>query len=299
MPYRNIFVANETVLRLKNRQLTADNGEKFTFPVEDIRCIVIDNERSVLSARLISFLAENGVCLIVCDRRRMPSAQLVPTGAYCRVQKRILLQTAQSKPRLKRIWQKIVVQKIENQARCIDLAGKTGAERLFRLAGEVQSGDPTNREGCAARIYFPLLFGGVFTRDSDIEINAALNYGYAVIRAFIAKTLAAYGLEPSIGIHHKNQLNAFNLADDLIEPFRPIVDLFAATELLNIDKGFNTAHKAQLVRLLNCAVTVDGERCSLARAVDSLVQSLIYSFENEEIKLRLPEIGEISFFEYE
>ena len=76
MPYRNIFVANETVLRLKNRQLTADNGEKFTFPVEDIRCIVIDNERSVLSARLISFLAENGVCLIVCDRRRMPSAQL-------------------------------------------------------------------------------------------------------------------------------------------------------------------------------------------------------------------------------
>ena len=117
MPYRNIFVANETVLKLRNRQLVADNGEIFTFPIEDIRCIVIDNEKSVLSAQLIAFLAAYNVCLLVCDRRHMPAAQLVPVGAYCRVQKRIQLQIAQSKPKCKRLWQKIVKQKIENQAR--------------------------------------------------------------------------------------------------------------------------------------------------------------------------------------
>lgn len=299
MPYRNIFVANDTVLKLRNRQLVADNGEIFTFPIEDIRCIVIDNEKSVLSAQLIAFLAAYNVCLLVCDRRHMPAAQLVPVGAYCRVQKRIQLQITQSKPKCKRLWQKIVVQKIENQARCLELAEKPGAEKLRAFAAGVQSGDPTNREGCAARVYFPLLFGKAFTRDSELEINAALNYGYAVLRAFLAKTLVAYGLEPALGLHHQNQLNAFNLADDLLEPFRPAVDLFTANELSDLEDGFGTAQKARLVQLLNCAVTVNGERCSLAHAAELLVQSLIAAFETDKPNLRLPEIGEISFFDYD
>lgn len=299
MPYRNLFVTNETTLRLRKGQLVADNGEVFTFPVEDIRCVVIDSDRSTLSAQLIAFLAENNVCLLICNRSHLPVAQLLPVGTYCRVQKRIRLQIVQSKPKCKRLWQKIVMQKIENQARCLELAQKSGAEQVRAFASGVQSGDSTNREGCAARAYFPLLFGKDFTREREIPVNAALNYGYAILRGFLAKTLVAYGLEPALGLHHQNQLNAFNLADDLLEPFRPIVDLYTEGVQTDLLDGLKTVHKAELVRLLNCAVTVNGRRCSLAHAVELLVQSLISAFETDEVKLGLPQLEPIAYFAYD
>lgn len=300
MPYRNIFISNQSLLKLKNNQLVVNNGEEFTFPVEDIRSIVIDNPLTTLSARLISYLAENGVCLIVCDQKHTPNCQFVPVGSYCRVSKRINLQIEQSKPKLKRIWQQIIIKKIENQAECLKLFEIEENEKLLTLSKAVQSGDSNNREGYAASVYFKALFGNDFTRDKENNINAALNYGYAVIRSFIAKTIVSYGLEPSIGVHHKNQLNAFNLADDLIEPFRPVVYLFVAkTFFTDKDFCFDTYKKAELVRLLNSAVFVDKDRCSLATAVEYDVQSLIFSYENDDIALKLPSLIDTSYFDYD
>ncbi|MCD7871911.1 MAG: type II CRISPR-associated endonuclease Cas1 [Clostridiales bacterium] len=299
MPYRNIFITNKASLKLKNNQLVVLNGEEFSFPVEDIKSIVLDNELTTLSARLISFLAESGVCLIVCGSKHMPSAQLIPVNVYCRVNKRIQLQFAQSKPKLKKIWKQIVQSKINNQAKCLALNGISENEKLLLISKSVQSGDETNREGYAASIYFKALFGSDFTRNSEIRVNAALNYGYAVIRAYISKTLISYGLETSLGVHHKNQLNSFNLADDIIEPFRPIVDFYVYKNFANQNNEFSTAEKAKLLMLLNCAVKIGNDKFSLSTAAEMLVQSLIASFETDEVKLKLPNLCDISFFDYD
>jgi len=299
MAYRNIFISNEAKLRLRNKQLIVDNGEELSFPIEDIRSIVIDNAYTTLSAKLISKLSEDGVCVIVCDDRHTPSAAMMPIGVYCRVNKRVTLQFEQSKPKLKRIWQELVKAKINNQAKCLELNSVPKSEELYSIAKTVASGDSTNREGYSARMYFRSMFGNDFTRDDENGINAALNYGYAIFRSFIAKTLVAYGLEPSVGIHHKNQLNAFNLADDIIEPFRPIVDNYVLKNYREWGEGFLTAQKAELVLLLNCSVTVDGKRHSAANATELAVQSIISSFENDEVKLKLPELNELSYFDYD
>ena len=298
MPYRNIFVTNDSALQLKNNQLIVFNGEEYSFPVEDVRSVIVDNPCTTLSARLISYLAENGVCLIICDQKHMPSAQLMPMSTYCRVNKRINLQNSQSLPKLKRIWQKIVVSKIENQAKCLELLCNDNFLKIKSIAGTVQSGDVTNREGYAASLYFKYLFSRDFVRDDDNIINSGLNYGYAIFRSYIAKTLAAYGLEPSLGIHHKNQLNAYNLADDIIEPFRPIVDLFVASHCDEWEI-FGTVQKAQLVGLLNCAVKCGEERYSVAHAMECMIQSLIFSYENDCIELKLPTVGGIAYFDYD
>ena len=300
MPYRNIFIANEAKLSLKMNQLIVNNGEIFSFPIEDIRCLVVDNKKAVLTARLVSFLAENGVCLILCDTEHMPSAELLPIGSYCRLQKRLQLQIKQSQPKLKRLWQKIVIKKIQNQAKCLELLGKQKEQAaLLAISKSVSSGDTTNREGYAASLYFKALFGKQFTRGQESEINASLNYGYAVFRAFIARHIVAYGLEPSFGIHHKNQLNAFNLADDIIEPFRPIVDLYTALNYETWEKAFDTAQKAELVTLLNCAVSVCQEHCSAVKAIELFIQSLISCFEDKEAELKLPDLEALHYFDYE
>lgn len=298
MPYRNIFIANRAKLRLSNGQLIVDNGEEYSFPIEDIRSVVIDNPNSVITAKLAAYLGNEGVCVILCDEKHLPCCQILPTGAYCRMLKRINLQLEQSKPKLKNIWRQIVIRKIENQARCLQLCGKN-SELLLNISKTVQSGDVTNREGYAAGIYFKELFGNDFKRSDDRAENAALNYGYAIMRSFIAKTIAAYGLEPSIGIHHKNQLNAFNLADDLIEPFRPLVDI-AVFNHMDLSKGFTTYEKAFLQKLLNSVCRVGKDSWSTAKAIELEVQSLIENFESKEAKkLKLPETVDTSFFDNE
>ncbi len=301
MAYRNIYVANANRLSLKNNQLVVkgDDGEELTFPTEDIRSLLIDNPYTTLTARLITKLTDDGVCVIVCNEKHTPSAMLMPIGSYCRQIKRIATQFSQSKPKTKRIWQSIVTQKIFNQAKCLKLCNIDSADTLFAIAKTVQSGDTTNREGYAARMYFRALFGNDFTRDDENYINAALNYGYAILRSFIAKMIVAYGFEPSMGIHHKSQLNAFNLADDIIEPFRPVVDYYVFTNCDGWCEEFATAQKAELQLLLNSAVLVDGKRHCVANAIELMVQSIVNSFENDEIILKLPEIVKTDFFDYD
>lgn len=298
MPYRNIFIANESSLKLKNNQLIIYNGDEYSFPIEDIRSIVIDNPYSKITVKLMSYLGKQGVCVIMCDEKHTPCCQLLPVGTYCRMLKRIELQQMQTKPKLKRIWQKIVVKKIENQAKCLEI-NNVDSSKLTAISKAVQSGDTTNREGYAANLYFKQLFGVDFTREKESDINAALNYGYAIIRSFIAKSLVAYGLEPSIGIHHKNQLNSFNLADDIIEPFRPAVDLLVS-KYLDLSNGFGTYHKAELQRLLNSVCLVDGSNWSLSKAAELMIQSVIACFESDgNIKIKLPDLIDISYFDYD
>lgn len=299
MPYRNIFVANSSKLSFKNNQLIVDNGEIYTFPVEDIRSIVIDNYHSTLSTALISKLSEADVCLIVCDGKHLPTTVLLPINSFSRQNKRLILQFQQPLPKLKRIWQQIVISKITNQFLCLEYNGLKTNTSLKVIAKTVQSGDKTNREAYSANLYFKALFGKDFKRSDENIINAALNYGYAILRSFIAKTVVAYGLEPSVGIHHKNEYNSFNLADDLIEPFRPIVDMYVFNNYKKWNDSFSTAQKGELQSLLNTVIISDNEKHSVSFAIERLVQSIINSYENTNIYLKLPVLQEKTYFDYE
>lgn len=298
MAYRNIFIANVSKLSTKNEQLIVDNGETFSFPIEDIRCVMVDDYRSTISASLISKFAEAGVTLLVCNSKHVPTAALNPINCYSRQLRQIRLQIDQSLPSKKRMWQQIVTAKINNQARCIEIVKCEKAEKLYVYANNVKSGDSSNVEGRAAAAYFKELFGSDFRRDDETPLNAALNYGYAIIRAIIARTICLYGFEPSLGIHHCNELNKFNLADDIIEPFRPFVDLVVAKTLFDRN-CFDTADKAAILKSVNAAVEIDEKKFCTAYAIEKTVQSYAECLKDNSRKLLLPKLIELEFNGYE
>lgn len=298
MPYRNIFVANSAKLSCKNNQLVVGNYDSYTFPIEDVRCILIESQSVSVTSYLVSQLANKGVCVIFCDSKHLPASVLLPINGFCRQEKRLLLQFNQSKPNLKRLWQSIVISKIKNQAKCLELCGKGEAKQLYDISKSVASGDTTNREAYAAALYFKALFGKKFCRNDENSVNAALNYGYAIIRTYISRTLAVYGFEPSLGIHHSNDYNNFNLADDLIEPFRPVIDLFVYNNVFSQNEEFNSVHKAELLRLLNAVILSGKERHSVAFAIERLIQSLVSSYEDGSV-LTLPTLLKTDYFDYD
>ena len=298
MAYRNVFIANTAKLSTKNEQLIVDNGETFSFPIEDIRCVLIEDFRSTISTALISKFAEAGVTLLICNEKHLPTAALNPLNCYSRQLKQINFQINSTLPQRKRLWQQVVNAKIMNQARCLEINGKDGYKQLEGMAKSIRSGDPSNVEGRAAAFYFKNLFGDDFRRSHDTPLNAALNYGYAIIRAVICRTVCLYGFEPSLGIHHCSELNNFNLADDLIEPFRPFVDLVVKNALFDFEK-FETADKAQLLKSLNATMKVKGKNHSIVNAVEIVVQSYAECLSSGKTDIVLPELTEISYRNYE
>ena len=236
--------------------------------------------------------------LIVCNEKHIPTAALNPINSYSRQLKQINSQVKASLPLKKQIWKQLVVSKIKNQAKCLEILQKNGSEKLLEYAKTVKSGDPSNVEGRAAALYFKSLFGKDFRRDKETPLNAALNYGYALIRAVISRTVCLYGFEPSLGVHHCNELNNFNLSDDFIEPFRPFIDLTVAGSMFDYGE-FGTADKSVLLKSLNASVMVEGKKTSVYNAIETLIQSYSESIKSGVSGLVLPELIEIEFKKYE
>lgn len=193
--------------------------------LDDLLAVIVSVPGASLSSVLIDHLCQRNVPLVICGADYLPSSLTLPVVGQGRQFTTMRAQAALSEPRRKRAWQKIVRAKIRNQAEALARFGGTH-NALLRLATQVKSGDPRNHEGQAARIYWQRMFGEDFRRDRHLPgINVALNYSYAVLRACVARGLSAAGLHPSFSVHHKNPQNPFNLADDFIEPFRPIADV--------------------------------------------------------------------------
>lgn len=298
MAYRNIFIANTAKLSTKNEQLIVDNGEVFSFPIEDIRCVLIEDYRSTITTALISKFAEAGVTLLICNEKHMPSAALNPINCYSRQLKQVNLQISSSLPLKKRIWQQIIRAKILNQAKCLEICSIEGSKTLKNYAESIKSGDPSNTEGRAAAYYFERLFGENFRRAEETPLNAALNYGYAIIRAEICRTLCLYGFEPSLGIHHCSELNNFNLADDIIEPFRPFIDLIVKTTLFDYNE-FDTRDKALLLKSLNATMFINNHNQSIVNAIETVVQSYADCLKSGKAEIALPSLTEINYKNYE
>lgn len=288
MEFRNIFIANPAKLSIQSNQLIIEQEERISVPLEDIGSILVETPRVLVSTAVLCALSDKGISLFLCNEKHIPCGTLMPMNCHCRQLKVLKNQLTVPKPIIKQMWKDIVVRKIENQALCLEYAGKSGAESLRNMAVEVVSGDTTNVEAKAAAFYFPTLFGNGFYRSTEVIENSALNYGYAIIRGIIARNLVVYGLEPCIGIHHHSELNQFNLADDIIEPFRPAIDLLVYSFNLDADDVMTPKLKHALFNATNLLILQSGKRYRINSAIGKCVMSFSRSVEANINKLELP-----------
>lgn len=301
MGYRNIFLINGCKLCVKNNQLVLEKDECRYVPIEDINSLVIDNMQTVITSNALAKLSENNVTVIVTDKSHMPCTALLPVNSYCRQLQMLNSQISSSKVFLKQLWKSIIVAKISNQYHVLNILNINNRDELAKYPEMVKSGDSSNIEAIAAHKYFRLLFGETFTRSKDNLINAHLNYGYSILRSAIAKQLYVSGFEPSLGIFHHNELNNFNLADDIIEPFRPIVDLFAKINTTGRDpcESLTVADRAGLVNLLNADVLLDNKKYALSYAIELVVSALAKRYKDQNSSVDLPTIIPLENHRYE
>ena len=300
MAFRNIVIENPARISVRNRQLVIHTDMEYAVAIEDISALLLESRQSTITTAALSRLGQCGCAVFVCDEKHMPCAVLTAWQQHSRELTVLRGQMEASEPLKKRLWQSIVKAKLSNQAACLRFTGKTDqAKHLQSMANRVHSGDPENVEAAGAQYYFPILFGKDFTRGLDENgYNAGLNYGYAILRGCIARFLAVYGFLPVFGLHHHSTFNAFNLADDLIEPFRPVIDLLVFQNLTEEDE-LTPPHKRLLFNCLNLDILSGGQHHSVSYAIDRMVQSLIQSLGEGAPKLKLPELLETEQHRYE
>ncbi len=282
MAWRSVMISRPSHLSLKNKALKVKQEDgTVTVPLEDIAALVIEHAQISLTSQLLSACADRQIAVITVDETHHPNGVLLAHLPHSRAGKVIRAQLAMRAPQRKRLWQAIIKQKISNQSAVLHHHGHLKqANHLLALSKTVRSGDSNNNEAHAAQYYFPALFGRGFSRKHERFHNAALNYGYAIIRAAIARSLVAYGFLTALGLHHRSEQNAFNLADDLIEPFRPLLDHYLLHHFIETKADhLLPSHKARLVNVLHEDITLGNEsgeqqRSTLLAAIDSVVVSL-------------------------
>lgn len=305
MTWRSILISKGGKLSLQQQQmLIQQEGNEFTVPLEDIAIVVVESRETVITIPLLSAFGLYGITLLTCDEQFLPCGQWLPFNQYHRQLKTLKLQLDASLPQKKQLWQAIVQQKIRNQAGVLKICRfQTESDRLLKMAEKVKSGDKDNLEAQSAVIYFQALFGKGFKRTEDENaINSALNYGYTIMRSAVARTLVLYGWLPQIGLFHHSELNAFNLADDFIEPFRPLVDLLVV-QLANEDKlasNLSPILKQRLIKVLNYQLLFKQEKVNALTAIERSVGSLQAALvsKNSDL-LKLPEILSLAEHQYE
>lgn len=265
--------------------------EKSKIPIADIDILVLNGTGSSLTTNLLNELLEIGALIIVLGKNYLPSGIFYPTDPHYLHKQRINLQIESSKPLEKRLWQAVVKAKILNQATILSFFSKEEERQLLELAKKVSSGDKENLEAQAARKYWQKLFGSDFRRDfNSTGINSLLNYGYAILRSATARAIFSAGLHPAIGIHHHNQENAFCLVDDLMEPFRPIVDFITKRIVEQNPKIMELTPeiKKSLTKILNIDLSTNIGTTPITNCLNRLAQSFVSSLENSKVVLDFP-----------
>lgn len=299
---RTLCFGNPAYLSLRNGQLvirrtdpeTLEQTER-TIPVEDIGVVVLEDRQITITNAAVDALLQNNCALITCNEFHMPSGLMLPLECNSIQSERFTDQLNASLPLKKQLWQQTVQQKIRNQAAVLQLVRHAEVGCMMAWASDVRSGDADNLEGRAAAYYWKKMFPEVpdFTRGREEGTpNNMLNYGYAILRAVVARALVSSGMLPTLGIHHHNRYNAYCLADDIMEPYRPYVDRLVA-EIFDSGadcSNLNTQLKKQLLGIPVLDVVIDGERSPLMVAVSQTTASLYRCFSGESRKIIYPEI---------
>jgi CRISPR-associated protein Cas1 len=296
---RTLEISRESAhLAVRYDQLQLRRGDQVaaSFPCEDLGFVVVDHPQVTYSHAALAALLERDAVVVLCGKDHLPSGLLIPLSDHTQVVWRVQLQVEVARPVKKRLWQQLVRAKILAQAGNLQ-PGASAEVRLRQLANEVRSGDPENREAHAARVYWSAWLmqspAGAstesFRRDPEAAgVNGMLNYGYAIVRAALARAIVSAGLHPALGLHHSNRGNAFCLADDLVEPLRPMVDECVRRMAFAGETSLTQPAKAELLSLLTDEVRTGEFAGPLTVALHRYVASLVRCYAGEARALEIP-----------
>lgn len=271
------------------QQLEPKKKRKVSIPLEDLELIICSGSNIRLSTMALSVLSENKIGVIIIGKDYMPSSIVLPYDANVRNASIAKTQLNMSEEIKALLWQKIVQKKIENQAKCLTLLGLEGTKDLMEMISNVNPSDPENIEGMAAKFYFQQFHPGLVRRNDD-PINSVLNYGYAIMRNTIIRDVVCAGFYPAIGIHHEGPFNGFNLADDLIEPWRAMVDV-VAHDIVSSQTNLSREQRKELTLVLHNACMIDGEKNTISNGINIMIQSFKNAIETRNPDLlKLPDI---------
>lgn len=293
MGYRQVFIKRSEKLSFKDNQLIVlKDGEETKVPLEDVNYILLEDCTTILTSRLLAEIGKNAIALIICDEKHEPSSIMYPYNYHYKQLENLEFQLNNTNSLKNELWRLVVTSKIKNQKKILEIKTKDEytIEKLDNFISEVDSGDSGNREGLAAKMYFRSLFGSNFIRHFDDGVNNALNYGYTILKSCLVRYLSIYGLLTYYGINHKSKTNNFNLAYDLMEPFRPLVDSFVFDYVDELNEDLSYEIRKKLVNILNYEVIADGKRCTVEYSMDLLVKSYIKALSLGEVNLCLPEL---------
>lgn len=303
---RTLYFGNPAYLSLKMKQMVVripqkDDGDLpseedmvRTVPIEDLGVIILDNKQITITQGLIDALLENNCALITCDSRRMPVGLMLPLAGNTIQNERFRSQLDSSLPLRKQLWQQTIESKIRNQAAVLKYVTGQEHKNMLKWSDSVRSGDADNMEARAAVYYWKTIFPNdpCFIRNREDEgANALLNYGYAILRAVVARALVGAGLLPTLGIHHHNRYNAYCLADDIMEPYRPYVDKLVVEMLEDgAEDKLNATNKVKLLNIPVIEVKINEKRSPLMIAVSQTVSSLVKCFRGDCRKVIYPDL---------
>ncbi len=286
--WRTVVINRHEELEMSDNQLIIKSEEQeWTVPLEQVRDVMVAHPSGSVSFSLLQRLTEDGVNVVLCDRRHEPAAQLIPIGGHLEGAGHLLDQAAWTQRRKDALWKQIVREKITMQAELLRQVEHAAAKDVDSYAAQVRPGDSTNREGAAAKVYFRALFGDDFVRHAVDDVNAALNYGYTILNTAVSRAIVSHGYNTALGIHHCNRLNYVNLSCDLMEPFRPLVDAIVAA---NAELPLDWPYRQQLIGVLQCTCRLDGKEYKLGDALDLFILQAMDVMQGERKKL-----GVISF----
>lgn len=293
MVKRSLFFSSPCRLYLRNQQMVVESqatGEVRTVPVEDIGFVLVENQQVGFSIPLLNALSENNCAVVFCNAQHMPVSMLMNLESNNVQAETYKFQIEASLPLKKNLWKQLVEQKIANQAALMNETGAEG-DKLKPLYSNVKSGDADNREGVAAKIYWDSVFGNEFVRTRfGGDPNPLLNYGYSILRAATARALMGSGLYPAFGLFHKNRYNAFPLADDLMEPYRPYVDQLVIEMVRSGQNSLTIDTKQRLLSILFVDVRFDDMTRPLQMGLSITTASLARCLRGESKRLALPRL---------
>lgn len=249
--------------------------------------IVLEGNRTLITTKLLSSLSQNNVGLVVCDDKYLPVGIYLPYGQYHHYSKRVIKQANWTADLKGMIWQKVIEQKMNNQ---VDYARYSGVEasRLLLMEDLIKDllvGDTSNREGHVAKVYFDSLYGKSFTRDDDNVINAAMNFGYAIVRSCMARIVVGNGLVTMLGIFHRNEFNSFNLVDDLMEPYRPLMDYWINEFVITDQDYLSYESRLKIIEFMNQKIMIQNKKMTIDNSMQEYVASFIESMEEHDPEL--------------
>ena len=284
MGWRVVYIeeSQRLSLYLDNLKVHLNEDQEILIPLKDINSLICDNYKMTMTVQLLNQCAENNINVVICGIDHQPKMTMIPHSAHHTMSLVLRKQINWDDAKKQLLHQQIIQSKILNQVRVLKLKliDDSRLVRIESFISEVEPGDPGNREGLAAKMYFNLMFGSDFIRFENDPVNAGLNYGYAILRSQISKIIYSKGLNASVGIFHKGPSNMFNLSDDIIEPFRPIIDSYVYDHL-RLANEFNATHRKDLIRLTTEKISINNQSHTIFNAMNIMIESIIKYFDDD------------------